>query len=497
MKILFQKIFKNEKYLTIMLILILVILRIPSLFEPNWYDDEGIYSGVANQLRYGGTLYTDGWDNKTPFMYYLFYFLSFFEQTQFFARLLSLIANIGTIFVLIKIMNKYVSKQFSLIVTACLVLVLGLPTLENNIANAENFFIFFTSLGAFLLLVKKKYFYAGLFFGLAMMFKAQPFFEMATIFLGLIYLAFKFEIKPKEVINYISGVSIPAIICVVYFLLKGNFEDFFYSTFLSNISYSDNSTQAFQFLIFENSLKLRFVILLLSLILIFYLKIKRKVSKDVFIISLWFVGALFGATLSDRGYPHYILQIIPASTIFTITYLKNAGSNITQLILRSLILFVLFISFIYFFTSGKPMVKYFKNTDYYNNFIEYSLNNKSKDEYIIFFNSKLSSGYDIAEFINAQTEYGDYVYFVDNNGWFYELSETKSSSRYVAYYHIWHVQNNEEIFLNELNNNMPKYIVVNNNEYVFTKFRNIINYNYRTVEVENKQYTVYEAIVKQ
>lgn len=62
-----------------MLVLVLAlvfILRIPSLFEPFWYGDEGIFAAVGHGLNKGQMLYLETWDNKPP-MIYIYYSLIF------------------------------------------------------------------------------------------------------------------------------------------------------------------------------------------------------------------------------------------------------------------------------------------------------------------------------------------------------------------------------------------------------------------------------------
>src|SRR3989338_539072 len=54
----------------ILIILALVVmLRVPTLFEPYWYGDEGIYLTVGRGLRQGLALYRDIHDNKPPLLY--------------------------------------------------------------------------------------------------------------------------------------------------------------------------------------------------------------------------------------------------------------------------------------------------------------------------------------------------------------------------------------------------------------------------------------------
>jgi hypothetical protein len=50
---------------------VLVLLRLPGLFEPAWSADEGAYANIGRSLDLGGTLYSGIWDNKPPGMYWL------------------------------------------------------------------------------------------------------------------------------------------------------------------------------------------------------------------------------------------------------------------------------------------------------------------------------------------------------------------------------------------------------------------------------------------
>ncbi|HEX8932414.1 MAG TPA: hypothetical protein VF810_04620, partial [Patescibacteria group bacterium] len=49
--------------------LIFFLLRLPSLIEPDWYGDEGIYQTIGMALHKGSFLYTQIWDNKPPLLY--------------------------------------------------------------------------------------------------------------------------------------------------------------------------------------------------------------------------------------------------------------------------------------------------------------------------------------------------------------------------------------------------------------------------------------------
>src|SRR3989344_7975990 len=59
----------NEGF--ILILLLVIILRIPSLAEPYWYGDEGIYLTLGQALRKGLVFYRDIHDNKPPLLYLL------------------------------------------------------------------------------------------------------------------------------------------------------------------------------------------------------------------------------------------------------------------------------------------------------------------------------------------------------------------------------------------------------------------------------------------
>src|SRR5438128_3369347 len=48
------------------------LLRYPSLYEPRWYGDEGIFAAVAQNIRHGETLYSQAWDNKPPLVFFTY-----------------------------------------------------------------------------------------------------------------------------------------------------------------------------------------------------------------------------------------------------------------------------------------------------------------------------------------------------------------------------------------------------------------------------------------
>ncbi len=61
----------KRNYLLLLLLVLFVGLRIPSLYEP-FGRDQGIYATVAVNLLEGGTPYKDVWDHKPPGIYFMY-----------------------------------------------------------------------------------------------------------------------------------------------------------------------------------------------------------------------------------------------------------------------------------------------------------------------------------------------------------------------------------------------------------------------------------------
>src|SRR5260221_5506199 len=115
------------------------LLRLPSLFEPYWYGDEGIYEVIGYAMRHGRILYSGIWDNKPPLLYLIY---ALFSGDQFGAKLASLLVGVLSVVVLYFLAKKRLVKRLHVyIATGFFTVLFGIPLLEGNIANAENFML--------------------------------------------------------------------------------------------------------------------------------------------------------------------------------------------------------------------------------------------------------------------------------------------------------------------------------------------------------------------
>ncbi len=125
------------------ILLIILLLRIPSFFEPYWYGDEGIYLAIGQIMRRGAVLYRDIWDNKTPLLYAIYAL----NPTLLWAKISAAICVLGTVLVTYKLTTLLLHEKSqkarqmgALLASFVTGVFLSSPLLEGTIANAELYF---------------------------------------------------------------------------------------------------------------------------------------------------------------------------------------------------------------------------------------------------------------------------------------------------------------------------------------------------------------------
>ncbi len=288
------------------------LLRLPSLFEPYWYGDEGVYQALGLGINNGRLLYRDAFDNKPPFLYLLY---GFFNSDQFLLKLVSLIFGVLSIIVFYKLSKKlFENKKVVYVSTLIFTVLFGLPLIEGNIANAENFLLLFNLLGGYFILstlenrnLNRRYkllLAAGVLLSISFLFKIVGLFDFAAFFVFLFFVNFTkrfrdiFKInnllfEVKNLLPYIVGFVVPIVLVISYFIFKDALPYFIKATFSNNIGYVGYGNK---FIIPQGLLILKLIILFA---LLSYLFIKRRtLGNESLFIYIWLLFSLFIAFLS-------------------------------------------------------------------------------------------------------------------------------------------------------------------------------------------------------
>ena len=426
---------KTTTWFIVAISFVFFLFRLPSLFEPYWYGDEGIYEVIGFALRHNLLLYRDIWDNKPPFLYLIY---SIFDGDQFGVRLLSLIFGLASVIVFFILAKKLFERQISVYISTSIYAILfGLPLIEGNIANAENFMLLPILVASLLIFSQIKslaisnplkhagiLFASGLLLGLAFLFKIVAVFDFSAFFL---FLAFAKYTKLKDIRSltillfpFVSGFFLPFILCVIYFFINGALSDFLHAAFTSNVGYVNYGNQLF----IPQGL-LIFKLIILSVITLFIFRIRRDISYRALFIFLWFPFALFNTFFSQRPYTHYLLVLLP-SFCLAIGF-AFSHKRFQKFIILCLVLVVLFLqgNFNY----------YTKTIGYYSNFFSFVFGNKTVTDYQMFFDRVTPRDYGISEFVRGHMKPSDKIFVWGNSGEIYKLTSTLPLSRYIVAYH--------------------------------------------------------------
>lgn len=465
--------------LLIFILCLVSFLRLPSLMEPYWYGDEGIYLTLGNGIRHGLTLYKDIHDNKPPGIY----LLAAVAGSLFWFRLILLFWNLGsiTVFYLIteKILKPVATKPLKLIgisfprpnlVTVATLLFGLLPFLaEGNIANGEIFMLLPTLLGfAFLLRMKdedqkkQKLIWsalAGLSFSLAFLIKVPAVFDAfaAGLFFFLLVPNLRRSLFSWAPWVFAATFLLPIIFSIAYYSTVGAGPAYINAALLQNVGYlSSWTTGTQQANLGKTGLMGRGIILIFATLVLAFSQ-KWLESGTIFVL-LWFAYALFGGLLSERPYPHYLIQVVPPLSLLMVLigkYLSRLQKLSTKINLGalSLALVALAIAFVTFKFWNYSLPPYFQN---YFNFMNGRI---SREQYFTFFDKTLPEQYYIASYITAYTTNQDRIFIWADLPSIYALTRRLPVGRFTAAYHVKDFNGYNETYAAILQKT-PKFILI-------------------------------------
>lgn len=434
-----------------------ILLRLPSLIEPYWYGDEGIYAVIGQSLRDGAVLYRDIWDNKPPGLYLIY---ALFNGDLVWVKGLSMVfgaLNVGVFYLLAKRLLK--TKLPVFIATIAFTVLFGLPILEGNIANAENFMLLPICLAFYLVIrfyTPKAFAAAGFLLAIAAMIKIVAIFDIAA----LLFIAYIFSINKKNktvsktidflsskklILFLISALVLPVVV-LLYFLSQQSLSYLFSSVLTNNVDYVGVNN----YLLFPLGLVFLKVALLLGGLTALFI-FRNKLTDSEVVVYSWLTFALFSVFFSERPYTHYLLMgLMP--------YALLVGLLVKKIKIFPLILFlsVTIISYTYFNI-------YLKNQSYYSNFVNFVLGNKSYSEYIAFFDRSSVVDYEVASYLKRTLQENETVYFWSDSAQLYLLSEVYPITKYIVAYHNLASSEAMQYTGKQLQAQNPDHIVVKRN----------------------------------
>lgn len=477
-----------KKYWLVAIFVLAFLLRLPSLFEPFTYGDEGVYLTLGQAIRRGLILYRDIHDNKPPLLYLIAALAGSFS----YFRLILFIWSLVTIYFFKKLAELILKQKGVIISTLTFAILSSIHTFEGNVANAENFLIGTSILGFYLLFRKKNvpwaFFVSGVFFSLSTLFKVPGVFD----FLAALVIVFILERENLKTVFeslispgfylFILGFTAPIVLSLAYFYLNGALKEYLIAAFSQNIPYlSSWSTNRPQLVGFPLPLILRVSFVLVVILLLFALR--KRLAKVFLVSACWFAFSLFAALLSSRPYPHYLLQTIPSlSLAFGLLTIKTKEKLLPIVSLATIIFtFVIFKFYLYL------------NCPYYLNFYQYLFQLKDKASYFSSFDTRTNNIYQTASFIKVRTLENEPLFIWSNQPSLYALANRPIVGRYSVAYHIIDFNGFEETII-QLKKQSPHYIIVDQEEKrPFLEFFNLLERKY-ALEKQTGNFQIYHRI---
>jgi len=460
--------------------LVVVVLRIPSLFEPYSYGDEGIYLVLGQGLRKGLVFYRDIHDNKPPFLYVM----AGLAGSLVWFRTILLGWNLFNTWLVWKLGEKiFKSEKVGFFSSLIFGVVSSLTILEGNIANGEIFMIM-PFCGAIWLLweaVKKKR--EGLFFGvgflasIGFLFKIPIIFDLAAVIFWLVVISLRKKKTDwgkilKRVGLIISGFLVLNVIFFAYYASKGAAEPYLRSALMQNIGYLSSWSGQ------EGSGGLPIGLLMRAgvggILAWLLVSFKKKLGKGLMLLGLWFIGGMFGALLSERPYPHYLMEIVvPLSLLGGIVL--GGEKKIRKISLGVLVAGLVLTVVVW---KGYKFWEY-PMSAYYKNYLAYATDKKTEDEYFSYWGDGILSNYRMAKLVRERTGKEDRIFVWGTEPAVYYLSDRLPVGRYTVAYHVKDFNGYEET-MEAIKREDPKVMLrLKSEKGEFDEFYDYLYMNYR------------------
>lgn len=509
--------FLDRHALALALALIVLFIRVPTIAEPYWYGDEAIYLTVGNSLRAGERLYVDIIDHKTPLIYYL----AWAAESQFGFRMLATLAiMISTVGLYFLLHDFFPQRAQRLAAITVFILYTNLPRYEGNIPNGETFVMTFVILGLLCFRKTKLYqsfienlgkqpsyakvsadsrntvllFASGVWLGLATLTKVPAVFDLALFFLvgWFVYVDSLAKAKQQEVtfsqalrrsgatlaaVTFqlgviFSGWAATILLSICYYFLRGSLSEYIDYGLLYNFRYAGSWNPQFPSALVAYFFTLPGKVLLLAGWLYVLTIFRRHFSRGMLLGAAWMALTLFAATLSNRPYPHYFLQVIPGLAIVvgaTVTVLwqtlKNwqaavwQGRGWRQHVTRPVCeVSVAFLSISALLVTLRLLhVQPYPTVRYYQLFSQLATKQITWEEYRDQFNPLLKDNYLLAKTLRRSPEAEIFIW--GTNPLLYALSAKNPVGRFTVAFHIDDFNAYRETLL-AVQSRKPSYVVV-------------------------------------
>lgn len=463
------------------------LLHVPSLYEPRWYGDEGIFAAVAYNVRHGATLYSGAWDNKPPLIFFTYAALQSAFGTGVFPLHLAAAATVlATQVVVLAIGSLLFGARRSLLAGLLFAFAMGTPLVEGNLAMTETFMVLPASLAVLAYVLAERrdadrrarwYIATGALIGVAAGYKQVAVFDGAAIAL-MIWIMHDRPLRPLAWIA--AGFALPQVAFALYFAATGAFGAYWYAIAGSLGVYAELGPAQSPFT--------RFAGFLPALLAVAWLVRRRQLGRPVRLSMfpmLWLGFAVAGATSSSFAFPHYLQQAMPALALVLVADpLGQEAEDVGTIALAVggvLVAAVVFGQFAFAYEQRTQL----DPVDYYRTFIQHQYGTMSDADYIEHFDGSVFTVRDIAASVRRDGA-GATLFTWSELPWLYPDAGMTNPTRYYTSFLGDVIPGAKDEILHDLEARPPTYIVISDQAYApFEELDALVAARYTLIDAGN------------
>jgi len=284
------------------LVLLVILVRVPSLFEPRWYSDEGIFTTVAWAAGRGRALYSGVYDNTPPVIYWLFRLAQALGSLEHHSvvQLLAMVAATSAAVLTFEVSRRSLRPSTAALAGALAGLGLSLPVLDGDLLNVELAALPFF-LGALLLAFSRRgalLLVSGALFGIAI--ATRPSFALEGCALAVPLLAAPERLRRLCLVA--CGLGLTGTVVLALLAGQGSL-----APYLAQVLPADHA-----YLLWSNGGTLFPLLLRLgALTAVALISLHRATTPAGRLAAVWLPAALAAASLTPRELTHYSHEAIP------------------------------------------------------------------------------------------------------------------------------------------------------------------------------------------
>ncbi len=395
------------------IVLVSLLWRLPSLFDPPWVNDEGTYFAIAQAMGHGYRLYADVWENKPPGIYLLYSAVYHsFGTSVVGLRVVATILTIALVLLTYRLADRAAGTQGAVIAALIVGLLLGVPFLEGTTLNAELPLAVLTASAVYAVVEQSRPTTAGICMAVALAFKAVACFDAAAVGIWL------FLHCRNLLLRYLLGMLAVGVVGCLVAWHAGILGPMLNDALLYDLGYVGHG----------NGGSLPWLLA----IKLFALALATLALRRASVVHLWAVYSVVGALFSGRVFGHYALQAIVPVTLSSVVLACRVLNTKLLVALPCIFLGAAFASTALGYAlaaSGHDSILA-RRLQYYANFGRYALHTESFMQYSAQVDDHVNRNRQIATIVAAQPAGTLLVW--GNTPWVYVLGGKLPAAPYTS-----------------------------------------------------------------